>query len=69
MYEGNNPTALHSREWLVDSLLSLMEDNPYSRITVRDICNKADLSRQTFYNFLRVRTISSVSAFISVILK
>ena len=51
MYEGNNPIALHSREWLVDSLLSLMEDMPYSKITVRDICNKADLSRQTFYNF------------------
>ena len=50
MYEGNNPIALHSREWLVDSLLSLMEDNPYAKITVRDICNKADLSRQTFYN-------------------
>lgn len=51
MYEGNNPIALHSREWLVDSLLSLMEHTPYSKITVRDICGKADLSRQTFYNF------------------
>ena len=51
MYEGNNPIALHSREWLVDSLLSLMENTPYSGITVRDICKKADLSRQTFYNF------------------
>lgn len=51
MYEGNNPIALHSREWLVDALLSLMENKPYSKITVRDICNKADLSRQTFYNF------------------
>lgn len=51
MYEGNNPTALHSREWLVDALLSLMEERPYPEITVRDICRKADLSRQTFYNF------------------
>lgn len=51
MYEGNNPTALNSRTWLVQSLLSLMEEVPYSKITVRDICTKADLSRQTFYNF------------------
>lgn len=53
MYEGNNPIALHSREWLVDALLSLMEETPYAKITVRDICNKADLSRQTFYNFFK----------------
>lgn len=51
MYEGNNPTALNSREWLVNALLSLMEAKPYSLITVKDICQKADLSRQTFYNF------------------
>lgn len=50
MYEGNNPTALNSREWLVDALLTLMETKPYSKITVKDICHKADLSRQTFYN-------------------
>ena len=51
MYEGNNPTALHSREWLVEALLSLMEEKAYSKITIKDICKRADLSRQTFYNF------------------
>lgn len=51
MYGGNNPIALHSREWLVDSLLSLMKEKAYSKITVKDICNRSDLSRQTFYNF------------------
>ena len=55
MYMGNNPTALHSREWLVDALLSLMEEQNYSKITVKDICNKADLSRQTFYNFFECK--------------
>lgn len=55
MYIGNNPTALHSREWLVDALLSLMEEQNYSKITVKDICNKADLSRQTFYNFFECK--------------
>lgn len=55
MYEGNNPTALTSRKWLVDALLSLMETLPYSKITVKDICQKADLSRQTFYNFFETK--------------
>lgn len=55
MYEGNNPTALNSREWLVNALLALMETKPYPKITVKDICQKADLSRQTFYNFFETK--------------
>jgi len=55
MYEGNNPTALNSREWLVSALFSLMKTKPYSKITVKDICQKADLSRQTFYNFFEAK--------------
>ncbi|MDO4941552.1 MAG: TetR/AcrR family transcriptional regulator C-terminal domain-containing protein [Lachnospiraceae bacterium] len=55
MYEGNNPTALNSREWLINAFLALMETKPYSKITVKDICQKADLSRQTFYNFFETK--------------
>lgn len=55
MYEGNNPTALNSREWLVNALFTLMATKPYSKITVKDICQKADLSRQTFYNFFETK--------------
>ena len=51
MYEGSNPTALQSQKWLVESLLALMTEKPYAKISVIDICKKADLSRQTFYNF------------------
>lgn len=50
MYTGDNPVALQSQEWLVDALFELMKTTPYDRITVRDLCRKADLSRQTFYN-------------------
>ena len=53
MYSGNNPIALQSRAWLVDALLELMKTTPYDKITVRDICRKADLSRQTFYNLFQ----------------
>ncbi|MDO4308730.1 MAG: TetR/AcrR family transcriptional regulator [Eubacteriales bacterium] len=55
MYEGNNPTALNSREWLVNALLTLMKTKSYPKITVKDICQKADLSRQTFYNFFETK--------------
>lgn len=51
MYSGNNPIALKSQQWLAETLLELMETKPYTEISIKDICNHADLSRQTFYNF------------------
>lgn len=51
MYEGNNPTALKSQQWLADTLLDLMEQKSYDEISIKDICTNADLSRQTFYNY------------------
>ncbi len=51
MYAGSNPTALQSQQWLAQSMTALMAERPYSRITVRDLCQRAGLSRQTFYNF------------------
>lgn len=50
MYQGNNPTALQSQHWIADSLLMLMQEKPYAQITIQNICKRADLSRQTFYN-------------------
>lgn len=49
MYTGKNPTAIRSQQWFSDALLSLMEEKHYSAITVKDICSRSDLSRQTFY--------------------
>ncbi len=51
MYSGNNPTAIKSQQWLTKTLLELMEEKPYTEISIMDICKKADLSRQTFYNY------------------
>lgn len=42
-----------SKEWLTQSLLSLMKTEPYHKITIKQICAHADLSRQTFYNFFK----------------
>lgn len=49
MYTGNNPSALRSREWFREALLNLLRNKKFEQITVKDLCRKADLSRQTFY--------------------
>lgn len=51
MYKGNNPIAIQSRNWMINALLSLMKEKPYAAISIANICQRADLSRQTFYNF------------------
>lgn len=33
-----------------ESFLSIMENKPYSRITVKEICQRAEINRATFYN-------------------
>lgn len=50
MYHGDNPTAQKSQQWIAQSVIELMTVKPYSELSIRDICKKADLSRQTFYN-------------------
>lgn len=50
MYRGNNVTAIRSQRWLGNALIDLMTEKAYSAITIADICKRADLSRQTFYN-------------------
>lgn len=49
MYSGSNPSALRSREWLRQALIELLKEKSYQQITIKDMCKKADLSRQTFY--------------------
>ncbi|MBD5085449.1 MAG: TetR/AcrR family transcriptional regulator [Clostridiales bacterium] len=49
MYTGKNPSALRSKDWLRKALLQLLAERKYTQITIKEICAKADLSRQTFY--------------------
>lgn len=49
MYTGSNPSALRSKKWLSQAFLELLKTKNYSKISVKDICTQADLSRQTFY--------------------
>lgn len=49
MYQGGNPAAIRSQEWLCDALLALLQKKPYAIISVKELCEKAGVSRQTFY--------------------
>lgn len=48
-YSGKNPTALKSQEMYMDALFDLMKERPFSKISIQELCKRADLSRQTFY--------------------
>lgn len=49
MGKRKNPIAEQSRIWLIQSLLSLMDQKSYHRITISEITDNAGLSRRTFY--------------------
>lgn len=55
MYKGNNPTALQSQKMITDALLFLMESKDFSKINVKEICDKALVSRQTFYSLFQTK--------------
>lgn len=48
-YKGKNPTALRSQELYMDALFDLMRERPFSKISIQELCKRANLSRQTFY--------------------
>lgn len=49
MYTGSNPSALRSRRDIVQAFLRLLKKTPLEEISIKQIMNEAELSRQTFY--------------------
>lgn len=49
MFLTKNPVAIQSQKWIVASLLDLMKIKPYNVITIKELTEKADLDRSTFY--------------------
>lgn len=47
--ETTNITALRSKTLITESLLKLMEEKDFNKITITEIIKNADLTRQTFY--------------------
>ncbi|WP_243156368.1 TetR/AcrR family transcriptional regulator [Clostridium sp. C8-1-8] len=50
-----NPIAEQSKRWLVKALIELMQEKPYSSISVKEIADKAQLSRRTFYRNFNIK--------------
>ena len=48
-----NPVALQSKKWLSESLLQLMDSKQFSLITIKEITEKAQLDRKTFYRHFK----------------
>ena len=44
-----NRASLRSRRLIISALLELMEDHPFIELTIREIADKADHVRRTFY--------------------
>ncbi|MDT8717334.1 TetR/AcrR family transcriptional regulator [Clostridium sp. 19966] len=44
-----NPITIRSKKWITSSLLELMDTKHYSEITLKEIAENADLTRQTIY--------------------
>lgn len=49
MSERLNSLTVQSRNWLSNSLLTLMNEKPFNKITISEIAEKAELDRRTFY--------------------
>lgn len=50
MYTGNNKIALQSQEMITQAFIQLLEEKPFNKISISELCNKAMVSRQTFYS-------------------
>ena len=48
--KGNRRT-LYSKKVMIDAFLMLLQEKPLNKITVTDICKKADINRGTFYSY------------------
>ena len=46
-----NRRVLMTKKLLKESVLELMEDKPLNKITIKEICENADVNRTTFYKY------------------
>jgi len=48
-----NISAIRSKEWILQALLEIMKIKDFHEITIKEINEKADISRQTFYRHFK----------------
>lgn len=55
MYDGENKTAQQSQQRIAEAMLSLLREQPFSELSVSELCRRASVSRQTFYSLFGTR--------------
>lgn len=50
-----NPQVVRSKKWLTESLLTLMTEKAYDKISIAEIVSRADLSRFAFYHHYKTK--------------
>lgn len=50
MYTGNNKIALQSQQMITNAFMQQLEDKLFHKISISELCNRAMVSRQTFYS-------------------
>lgn len=50
MYTGKHKTAVKSQKLIAESFFELLQDKAYYDVSIKEICSKAGISRQTFYS-------------------
>lgn len=48
-----NVQAQRSKKWIVDALIKLMHQDPFQKLTIKEIYMEAEVSRQTFYRHFK----------------
>ncbi len=48
--QKNDRRSRYTKRFLKESLIELMEEKPINKISVSELCDKADINRSTFYN-------------------
>lgn len=46
---SENPASIRSKSYLVTALLKLMDEKSYDNISIKELTDRAELSRRTFY--------------------
>lgn len=50
MYTGKHKTAVKSQKLIAESFFDLLQEKAYYDVSIKEICAKAGISRQTFYS-------------------
>ncbi|WP_169332158.1 TetR/AcrR family transcriptional regulator [Corynebacterium lubricantis] len=53
----------HTRRRIIDEALKLMEEQDFDSVTVESICENADISRRTFFNYMNSKDDLVLGAF------